>query len=368
MAEGSDAVSGTMDGDKTVTYVYAVKATPIIPIVTHTLTVNWVNQKGEALAEQLVQTKQEGASYTTEQKEIDGYKFLEMAEGSDAVSGTMDGDKTVTYVYAVKATPIIPIVTVNKVWKDDGNRDGIRPASIQVQLFADGVAYGEPVTLTAESSWTYTWTGLDEMSGGQEILYTVAEVGTVEGYTASVDGFTITNTHEVKKTSISVEKVWERTSNPPEIDVIIKLLADGEEVKTLKLNEDNEWKGTFSDLPVNKDGKAITYTIEEVEVSGYTTKITGSAADGFIVTNTKKSSGRPDDEDLPGGNEEELPEQEIPLSGMEEELFEEDIPLGGVEAPETGDAGMLWALTAAVSGMGLAGLNFFPKKRKEDEE
>ena len=53
---------------------------------------------------------------------------------------------------------------------------------------------------------------------------------------------------------------------------------------------------------------------------------------------------------------------------MEEELFEEDIPLGGVEAPETGDAGMLWALTAAVSGMGLAGLNFFPKKRKEDEE
>ena len=79
-------------------------------------------------------------------------------------------------------------------------------------------------------------------------------------------------------------------------------------MKTLKLNEDNEWKGTFSDLPVNKDGKAITYTIEEVEVSGYTTKITGSAADGFTVTNTKEGD-RPNDEeeeDEPSGGSKDV--------------------------------------------------------------
>ena len=65
----------------------------------YTLTVNWVNQKGEALAEALTETKQEGSSYTTEQKEIDGYQFLALVEDSAPVSGTMDEDKVVTYVY-----------------------------------------------------------------------------------------------------------------------------------------------------------------------------------------------------------------------------------------------------------------------------
>ena len=421
----------------------------------------------------------------------DGWKWsftgLNKNENGKAINYTITEDAVPGYSTEVNGydvtnsyTPGKTSVTVNKVWKDDGNRDGIRPVSISVQLLADGAAKGEPVTLTAENGWTYTWNGLNEKSGGKTISYTVAEVGTVEGYISSVKGFTITNTHEVEKTSIDVEKVWERTSNPPEIDVIIKLLADGEEVKTLTLNEDNGWKGTFSDLPVNKDGKAITYTIEEVEVSGYSTKITGSAADGFTVINTKKGGDRPNDEekeDEPSGGPKDVTytlkadktldgkkangftfevkdangtvvatasaksgkitfptfrydtegtytytvsevagtnsnvtyddsvytltvtvsksgeELTAECTGLmkdgeavesilfentydgerfydddEEELFEEDIPLGGLDVPETGDAGMLWALTAAVSGMGLAGLNFFPKKRKEDEE
>ena len=105
MAESSDPVSGTLDSDKVVTYVYAVKMTPIVPIVTHTLTVNWVNQKGEPLADQLVQTMQEGSPYETEQKNIRRYKFVGMAEDSDPVSGIMDSSKVVTYVYSPRSIP-----------------------------------------------------------------------------------------------------------------------------------------------------------------------------------------------------------------------------------------------------------------------
>ena len=171
----------------------------------------------------------------------DGWEWsftgLNKNENGKAINYTITEDAVPGYSTEVNGydvtnsyTPGKTSVTVNKVWKDDGNRDGIRPASISVQLLADGAAKGEPVTLTAENGWTYTWNGLNEKSGGKTISYSVAEVGAVAGYTSSVNGFTITNTHEVEKTSIDVEKVWKNTSNPPEIDVIIKLLADGEEV------------------------------------------------------------------------------------------------------------------------------------------
>ena len=49
---------------------------------------------------------------------------------------------------------------MTKVWKDNNNAAKIRPASIKVQLFADGIAEGDPVTLSAENGWAHTWTDL----------------------------------------------------------------------------------------------------------------------------------------------------------------------------------------------------------------
>ena len=42
----------------------------------------------------------------------------------------------------------------------------------------------------------------------------------------------------------------------------------------------DNWQASFTDLPVYKEGKKITYTITEDPVVGYTTTI-----DGFTVTN-----------------------------------------------------------------------------------
>ena len=40
-------------------------------------------------------------------------------------------------------------IPVEKVWDDNNNQDGKRPESIQVQLYANGKAQGEPVVLNA---------------------------------------------------------------------------------------------------------------------------------------------------------------------------------------------------------------------------
>lgn len=49
--------------------------------------------------------------------------------------------------------------------------------------------------MSETSGWTYEFTGLDRYQEGKEIAYTVEEVNVPDGYTASVEGYNITNTH-----------------------------------------------------------------------------------------------------------------------------------------------------------------------------
>jgi len=70
------------------------------------LTVNYVDEAGNAVAEQITKTGiLYGTEYTTEQKAVEDYTFERMAEGSDAASGMMDAHKVVTYVYSKNPVP-----------------------------------------------------------------------------------------------------------------------------------------------------------------------------------------------------------------------------------------------------------------------
>ena len=81
-------------------------------------------------------------------------------------------------------------VSVNKVWKD--NESDSRPDSVTVQLYCDGKAYGDAVTLNKDNNWSCTWNELDE-----DCAWTVDEVNVPDGYTRSVthsgNNWTITN-------------------------------------------------------------------------------------------------------------------------------------------------------------------------------
>ena len=157
---------------------------------------------------------------------------------------------------------------------------------IEVKLLANGKEV-QSAKLNEGNSWKHTFKDLpvyDE--NGKEITYTVKEVA-IEGYESKVegnakDGFIITNKN-VEKTEVSVEKKWlGKAVN----EIEVKLLANGQEVQSAKLNEANSWKHTFKDLPVyDENGKEITYTVKEVAIEGYESKIEGNAKDGFVITN-----------------------------------------------------------------------------------
>lgn len=98
-------------------------------------------------------------------------------------------------------TPEKTSVKGKKIWKDEDNKDGIRPSSVTVKLLADGKETGQTATVSETSGWTYEFTGLDRYQEGKEIAYTVEEVNVPDGYTASVEGYNITNTHTPEKTT-----------------------------------------------------------------------------------------------------------------------------------------------------------------------
>ena len=122
-------------------------------------------------------------------------KEVAVKEYTSTVTTDKDGKYTVTNTHAPEKTS----VKGHKIWKDEENKDGIRPASITVKLLADGKETGQTATVSETSGWTYEFTGLDRYQEGKEITYTVEEVNVPDGYIASVEGYNITNTHTPEK-------------------------------------------------------------------------------------------------------------------------------------------------------------------------
>ena len=204
-----------------------------------------------------------------------------VVEGYDTeiIAGQVDG--ALGYIIKNKHNVEKTEIPVEKKW--------IGPASVEqvtVKLFADGVDTGKTLTLKKSENWKGKFTNLDKYKNGKEIVYTIKEAK-VEGYESKIegnakDGFVITNKN-VEKTEVPVEKKWiGKAVN----EIEVKLLANGQEVQSAKLNEANSWKHTFKDLPVYDDnGKEITYTVKEVNIDGYESEIEGSADKGFVITN-----------------------------------------------------------------------------------
>ncbi|HJE18919.1 MAG TPA: Cna B-type domain-containing protein [Aliicoccus persicus] len=194
-------------------------------------------------------------------------------------------------------TPGQTSATVTKAWDDGNNQDGNRPGSVLVQLFANGVEYGDPVEVTSANNWTYTWTELDLNEAGVAIDYTVEEVEVPADYEISVNNdnhgnLMITNSYTPEVTEISVEKVWTDANDQDGVrpaNITLNLLADGEVVRTTVVNEETDWDHTFTGLPVYKDGVEINYTVTENTVPGYTTNVSlqPDSPEDFVVENTR---------------------------------------------------------------------------------
>lgn len=175
-------------------------------------------------------------------------------------------------------------VAGQKTWNDNDNQDGKRPSKITVNLLANGVKVAsKEVKADGAGTWAYQFDNLDVVDdAGNVIAYTVSEEP-VEGYETTIEGTNITNTRTPEVVEIPVTKIWKDNDNQdglrPE-KITVRLLADGQEVAVKEITATDNWQASFTDLPVYKEGKKITYTITEDPVAGYTSNI-----DGFMVTN-----------------------------------------------------------------------------------
>lgn len=86
-----------------------------------------------------------------------------------SVSGDAATGLVVTNTY-VPATVEIP---VSVKWDDAENQDGVRLDSVEAELYADGEATGNKVTLNAENSWTAKFAQVDVKKDGTRIKYEV---------------------------------------------------------------------------------------------------------------------------------------------------------------------------------------------------
>lgn len=123
-----------------------------------------------------------------------------------------NGSKSVTKTIVNNKKGEITI-SGTKTWDDNNNADNKRPASITVNLLADGVKI-ESLTVTAATGWKYTFPQLPESKDGRKIVYTVTEEA-VEGYTAKVDGYNITNTYKPVTPPTPTPNPPTPTPNPP---------------------------------------------------------------------------------------------------------------------------------------------------------
>ena len=220
-------------------------------------------------------------------------KEIDVPEGyTQAVEATNPGQVVVTNTHEPEKTK----VEVSKKWEDGDDQDGLRPASIQVQLYKDGLPTDQVLELSAANDWKGAFENLDAKAAGKAIAYTVKEVTVPDGYKVTVNdkdkaNVVLTNTHEPALTEMKVTKKWEDANNQDGLrpkSIKVQLYAGDEKVgDPVELSADNQWTHTFSKLAEKKAGQAISYRVEEVSVpEGYQVTADTSDAAHTILTNT----------------------------------------------------------------------------------
>ena len=205
----------------------------------HRVTLNEENNWTASVADLPGYENGEEIAYSWSENTVSGYTLS---------SSVTEGDRTViTNRHETETT----VAAVTKVWRDDDDRDGIRPESVTVTL-----SNGEKRILNAENGWTAAVTGLPVSTDGTPIEYRWTEEA-VDGYTSAVTvngtSTVFTNTHVSAAADLRIRKVWEdaddRDGIRPE-EIAVTLLADGTPVFAAVLNEENHWSAAAENRPV----------------------------------------------------------------------------------------------------------------------
>ncbi|MDO5414000.1 MAG: Cna B-type domain-containing protein, partial [Bacillota bacterium] len=137
-------------------------------------------------------------AYTYMVKEVEVPEgYIVSYEGTDIIN-TKDPDRDPTEDIPGYTPPTVKLsVGGQKIWDDMDDYAKMRPDEITVQLYQDGVAFGDPVTITAEDDWKYSFNDLPKFDAADpnsvDYVYTIEEVNVPEGYAVRYDGYNIIN-------------------------------------------------------------------------------------------------------------------------------------------------------------------------------
>lgn len=215
--------------------------------------------------------------YTVAEDEIPQYTT------SIAVNGNV---VTVTNTHI----PEITLRNISVVWEDNNDQDGLRPDTVSVKLkgndkFIDSSEVNEDV------KWKHSFTKLPVRENGNEITYT-AEENEIPGYTTSIEktdtGYVFTNTHIPETVTVTVDKVWKDAENQDGLrpDAIHIRLISNDIEKDAYLDAESDWHLDFKGLPKYRDhGILNEYSVQEVDVDGYTSTVTTKDGYAFTIEN-----------------------------------------------------------------------------------
>ena len=299
----------------------------------------------------LAKFKSDGSriDYTVEEAAFAGYRTEIKQNAADDPSQGFQIINTETPSW----TPMIPPtreVKVTKLWLNAQAAPLSAPVNkIEVALYRDGELTAKRVTLSAENQWRGSFKELPVYASIEQpkaYEYSIKEVGEnkdaiqVAGrwfkvtYQGTVkDGFTILNqeipswtpmsppTRELKVTKTWLDAQSEILSAPVD-KIAVELYRDGQASgKTLVLSRDNQWTGSFKDLPVYESlekPQAYAYSVKEVgedkgaiQVAGQEFKVTyqGTMKDGLTVVNQAYPPEKPEEPESPPVTPPETPEE-----------------------------------------------------------
>ena len=207
--------------------------------------------------------------FTSENQQIT-YSIVEVnAEGGEITQGnSLDDNYTVTaynafgdgYMTVTNTHTPVPVnITINKVWKDNNDQDGIRPDSVTGSLYqAEGGSYVKVQDFVINDTNRTTIEDLPKYVKGSLIQYYITE-NVVNGYTVAADvaaaentyfavgddnKITLTNTHNPGTVEYTVTLTWDDNDN-----------AAGKRPDTVTVNLGDKWSVT---LTVGEGNTGIT--------------------------------------------------------------------------------------------------------------
>ncbi|MFW7419372.1 Cna B-type domain-containing protein [Vagococcus fluvialis] len=285
-------------------------------------------------------------TYTVKEKVVKHY--------DSSVEGT-----TITNTYRNDETTK---VEGEKRWKDFDDKLKVRPNSITVELYQNDskeVFKTQEVSADLDNKWYYSFENLPKYDAElNPYTYTVKEK-TVANYDSEVAGTIITNTYRNEElTEISGQKLWEDNNNKankrPD-SIIVELYQNGGKEafksQTVQADASGNWDFSFGDLPkYDKELNEYEYTVKEIPVKGYTSKVNGTTITNTLVEEPVKPI---DPTDPTNPVEPKTPgEGHLPKSGSSSFL------------PKTGEADTLLSSLIGIAIVSISSMGLFIRRRR----